>query len=148
AGHHQRQQPSRRDAVGTGARQRGTGAREDRLRHRRRSAGRARHAAPHVDRRGPAALRADLGGGGDAERRVRALAGRSAAHDGWRDHPRELTAAPRGRPTAMRRLLTIAAAVTMLASGAHKDAYIISTGDNTTYNMGSSIDQLLAVRKQ
>ena len=48
----------------------------------------------------------------------------------------------------MKRMMMIAAAVAMLASSAHKDAYIISTGDNMTFNAGTGIDEFNALRKR
>ena len=47
----------------------------------------------------------------------------------------------------MKRMMMIAAAVTMLASGAHKDAYIIAVDNNTTFNAGTSVEQFMAFRK-
>src|SRR5258708_6074450 len=49
---------------------------------------------------------------------------------------------------AMRRLVIIFAALSMLASGSRKDAYIISTGDNMTYNAGTNLDEFQSARKR
>ena len=48
----------------------------------------------------------------------------------------------------MTRMMMIAAAVAMLASSAHKDAYILATGDNNTFNMGTSIPEFNAQIKR
>ena len=48
----------------------------------------------------------------------------------------------------MRRLLIVIAALTMLASSGHKDAYIVSVGDGVTFNTGTSLDEFLALRKR
>jgi len=48
----------------------------------------------------------------------------------------------------MRRLLIIAAAVAMLASSGHKDAYVISAGDGVTFNAGTNLNEFLALRKR
>jgi hypothetical protein len=48
----------------------------------------------------------------------------------------------------MKGLMMIAAAVTILASPGHKDAYILSTGDNNTFNMGTSIPDFNAQMKR
>ncbi|HJW96113.1 MAG TPA: hypothetical protein VJ901_21070 [Thermoanaerobaculia bacterium] len=44
-------------------------------------------------------------------------------------------------------LLTIAA-VSLMGSSARRDAYIISSGDNNTYQAASSLDELQSVRKR
>jgi len=49
----------------------------------------------------------------------------------------------------MKRLVLLAvAAVTLMASDARRDAYIISTGDNVTYRAAFSLEQMQAVRKR
>ena len=49
----------------------------------------------------------------------------------------------------MKRLVLLAiAAVSVMASDARRDAYIISKGDNVTYRAAFSVEQLQAVRKR
>lgn len=49
----------------------------------------------------------------------------------------------------MKRLLLLTlAAVTLMGSSRHRDAYVISAGDNNTYKAGSSLDELQSVRKR
>lgn len=48
----------------------------------------------------------------------------------------------------MKRMMMIAAAAAMLASSARKDGYIIATGHNMTFNMGTSIDAFNGVSKR
>jgi hypothetical protein len=45
-------------------------------------------------------------------------------------------------------MMLIAAAAAMLATGAHKDAYIISTGQNMTFNTGTSINEFTALNRR
>jgi hypothetical protein len=50
--------------------------------------------------------------------------------------------------TTMKRVLLLVAAVALMGSSARKDAYIISAGDNITYNADSSVDNLQSIRKR
>ena len=47
-----------------------------------------------------------------------------------------------------RMMLIAAAAVTMIAATPRKDAYIISTGDNTTFNAGTSLAEFDALSRE
>jgi bla regulator protein blaR1 len=47
----------------------------------------------------------------------------------------------------MKRLMLIAAAMAMLATRSHQDAYIISIGDDTTIS-GASVDQIVSVHER
>ncbi len=48
----------------------------------------------------------------------------------------------------MKNAILILAALAMLAASARKDAYVISTGDNNTFNTGTSLQEFFAVRKR
>ena len=48
----------------------------------------------------------------------------------------------------MRRLLIVMAALSMLASSPRKDAYILSTGDNMTFNAATDLQEFLSLRKR
>src|SRR5262249_43496551 len=48
---------------------------------------------------------------------------------------------------SMRRVALVAGAVLLLASSAPKDGYIVSVGDDNTFNTGTNLNELLAVRK-